>query len=122
MKFLLLVCSEEGKMDALPRREWNALIDAHVAYDEVLRERGHFLVAKPLESVRTATTVRITNGKLMVTDGPFAETKEQVAGFFLIEARDHEEAIAVAAKVPSLRHGCIEVRPVRELAGMKEPE
>src|ERR671915_201397 len=80
-----------------------------------LRRSGQLLAAEALEPVRTATTVRVRHGKVSVTDGPFAETKEQLAGFYLIEARDLNDAIQVAAKIPPAREGSIEVRPVREL-------
>jgi len=80
-----------------------------------LRKAGILIAAEPLQSVQTATTVRVRNGKVSVTDGPFAETKEQLAGFYLIDARDLNEAIQVGAKIPPARVGSIEVRPVREL-------
>ena len=115
MKYLCMVINEEKMLDAMPRAEFQALVDEHLAYDDVLRESGHYLASNALESVQTATTVRVRNGKMSVTDGPFAETKEQLGGFYLIEARDLNEAIQVAAKIPSARTGCIEVRPIREL-------
>jgi hypothetical protein len=80
-----------------------------------LRESGQLLAAEPLHPVETATTVRVRNGRVLVTDGPFAETKEALAGFYLVEARDLNEAITIAAKIPPAREGSIEVRPVREL-------
>ena len=91
-------------------------MDAHLDYDEVLRQSGHFVIGQALLPVDTATTVRVRNGKLSVTDGPFAETKEQLSGIILIEARDLNEAIQVATKIPSAQLGSIEVRPARELA------
>ena len=86
-----------------------------LAYCEALHNNGHLIVAEALEPVETATTVRVRNGTLSTTDGPFAETKEQFGGFFLINARDLNEAIQVASKFPSARVGSMEVRPVREL-------
>ncbi len=86
-----------------------------MTYLDVLKKNGHLLAVEQLEPVQTAITVRVRNGKLSVTDGPFAETKEQVGGFFLIEARDLNEAIQVASQFPSARFGSLEVRPVREL-------
>ena len=80
-----------------------------------LRQRGLLVAAEPLQPVETATTVRVRNGRVTVTDGPFAETKEQLAGFYLIEARDLNDAIQVAARIPPAREGSIEVRPLREL-------
>jgi hypothetical protein len=108
MKYLCLVYLEEQKLHAVPDRECAACGDT-------LRKSGILVAAEPLQPVETATTVRVRNGKVSVTDGPFAETKEQLAGFYLIEARDLNEAIQVAAKIPPAREGSIEVRPVREL-------
>jgi hypothetical protein len=108
MKYLCLVYLEQQKLHAVPDREC-------ADCGKGLRERGILLAAEPLEPVDTATTVRVRNGRVAVTDGPFAETKEQLAGFYLIEARDLNEAIQVASKIPPAREGSIEVRPVREL-------
>ena len=80
-----------------------------------LRDRGVLLAAEPLHPIETAATVRVRNGKVSITDGPFAETKEQLAGFYLVEARDLNEAIQMASRIPPARQGSIEVRPVREL-------
>jgi hypothetical protein len=115
MKYLCLVYTDERKLDAMAKSEWDALVDEHLAYDEVLRKSGHWIVAQALQPTRAATTVRVRNGNASVTDGPFAETKEQLGGFFLIEARDLNDAIQVASKIPSARLGSIEVRPIREL-------
>jgi hypothetical protein len=83
-----------------------------VGYDELLREHGQFIACERLQPTHAATTVRLREGKVAVTDGPFAETKEQLAGFYLIEARDLNEAIRIAARIPPARLGCVEVRPV----------
>jgi hypothetical protein len=115
MKFLCVVFVDEKKLADLPRDEFQALDEASVARDEVLRGSGHLLAAQALEPVRTAATVRVHNGKAIVTDGPFTETKEQVGGFLLIEARDREEAIKLISEVPVAGYGAIEVRAVREL-------
>ncbi|QSA97887.1 YciI family protein [Methylococcus sp. EFPC2] len=112
MKYLCLVYSEESKLHDLPDSPDDAEC---MAYAETLQRSGHLLAAEPLESVKTATTVRIRAGKLSVTDGPFAETKEQLAGFYLIDAQDLDEAIQLAARIPPARVGSIEVRPVRAL-------
>ena len=116
MKYLCLVYYAEKKLDALSEAEYDALIDEVLAYREVLRQSGHYITSDGLESVRTATTLRIRGGRVSATDGPFAETKEQLGGFMLIEARDLNDAIRVASKIPPARLGCIEVRPVREHA------
>jgi hypothetical protein len=108
MKYLCLVYLEEAKLRAVPDRECLACGDG-------LRQSGILLGAEALQPVETATTVRVRNGRLTVTDGPFAETKEHLAGFYLIEARDLNDAIQVAARIPPAREGSIEVRPIREL-------
>ena len=91
------------------------LEDVSLEYDDVLRKRGQFLAAQALESVTSATTVRIRNGKVSVTDGPFAETHEQVGGFILIDAKDLNEAIQIASQIPGIQLGAVEVRPIKEL-------
>ena len=115
MKYVCLVYLVEKDMMAMTKTESDACTDESLAYDDALRTAGHLVVAHALESVDTATTVRVRNGKLSATDGPFAETKEQLGGFLLVEARDLNEAIQVAAKIPLARRGSIEVRPIRQL-------
>jgi hypothetical protein len=115
MKYLCMVFFDEKKLTALPGDQSKALDDESLAYDQALRASGHFLAAQALESVHSATVVRVRNGKTIVTDGPFAETTEQIGGFILIDARDLNEAIAVAARIPAIHLGGIEVRPVKEL-------
>jgi hypothetical protein len=114
MKYLLMCCTEEKKLDTMSKSECGALMNETSAYCEALQKSGHLIVAEPLEPVQTAMTVQVRNGKVSVTDGPFAETKEQIGGFFLINARDLNEAIQVASRFPSARLGSIEVRPSRE--------
>jgi hypothetical protein len=115
MKYLCLVYFEEGTLDALPKSDSAALTGECLAFGEEIRKSGHYLAAEALQPVRTATTLRIRHGKLSTTDGPFVETKEQLGGFYLIEAKDRDEAIRVAARIPPARLGSIEVRPIREL-------
>ena len=115
MKYLLMCCTEEKKLTAMSKSECDALMNETSAYCEALHKSGQLIVAEALEPVQMATTVRVRNGKLSLTDGPFAETKEQFGGFFLINARDLNEAIQVASKFPSARLGSMEVRPVLEL-------
>lgn len=117
MKYLLLCCHEEKKLDSMSKSECDAIMEETVAYCEALKKSGHLIGVEALESVQTAMTVQVRNGKLSVTDGPFAETKEQVGGYFLIEARDVNEAIQVASKFPSVRFGTMEMRPVRDFQG-----
>ena len=115
MKYLCLIFLDEQKLEVLSKSEAEALTDETSAYDEALRQSGHLLVAQPLKSAQTATTLRVRNGKLSITDGPFAETKEMLAGFYLVEARDLDEAIKLAAKIPPAEVGSIEVRPIRPI-------
>ena len=116
MKYLCLVYHEEETIDALPAREYDAIVCEVLAYRDELRLGGHYITSSPLESVQAATTIRVRSGKVSVTDGPFAETREQLGGFYLIEARDLNEAIRLAAQMPPARLGCIEVRPLKEFA------
>jgi hypothetical protein len=111
MKYACLVYCEENSHSTPGFPQDAECLD----YVETLRRKGHLIVAEPLQSVQTAITLRLRSGNLSVTDGPFAETKEQLAGFYLIEARDLNEAIQVAAKIPPARVGSIELRPIREL-------
>lgn len=115
MKFLCVVFVDEQKMKALPSSEAQSLDDASVAHDQTLRKSGHLLAAQALQPAHMAATVKVHKGKVMVTDGPFAETKEQVGGFLLIDAKDRDEAIQLMSKVPVASYGTIEVRPVKEL-------
>ena len=108
MKYLCLVYLDEKRLGELPDADC-------VAYDTAIRKSGNCLASEALQSVHTATTVRLRNGRLSITDGPFAETKEQLAGFYMIEARDLNEAIQIAAKIPPARVGSIEVRPIRPI-------
>ena len=108
MKYLCLVYLDEKRLDELPDEDC-------VAYDSEIRKNGFCITSEALQSVQTATTVRVRNDKVSVTDGPFAETKEQLAGFYMIDALDLNEAIQIAAKIPPARVGSIEVRPIRPI-------
>jgi hypothetical protein len=108
MKYLCLVYLSEVNWKACPD-------ETCFEFAEGLGRSGRLLAAEPLHPVATATTVRVRNGQVAMTDGPFAETKEQLAGFYLIDAKDLNEAVQVAAKIPPAKYGSIEVRPVREL-------
>jgi hypothetical protein len=114
-KFVFLIYHDEDTLEALPPGGMQALVDAALEYDDDLRESGHYIVSNALQPARTARTVRVRGGGVSATDGPFAETKEQLGGFFLVEAKDIDEAVAVAARFPPARLGVIEVRPVQEL-------
>jgi hypothetical protein len=115
MKYLCLVFVDEGRLRALSPAASQTLDDESLAYDRTLRDHGHLLAAEALGPVSTGAVVRLRDGEVMVTDGPFAETHEQVGGFILIDARDLNEAIRLASQIPVLRLGAIEVRPVKEL-------
>jgi hypothetical protein len=114
MKYLCLAYEAEQTFDDLSQGEWEALRGETLAYVEALRKSGHLIATQALQSARTANTLRVRDGKLLATDGPFAETKEQIGGFFLIEARDMSEAIQIASRWPSARIGAIEVRPIED--------
>ena len=114
MKSLCLAYEAEEALTTLSRSEWDALRSETLAYVDTLRSSGHLILTHALKSAHTATTLRVRKGALSVTDGPFAETKEQLGGFFLIEAKDLTEAIHLAEKWPSARLGSIEVRPIEE--------
>lgn len=108
MKYLCLVYLDEKRLPELPDEDC-------VAYDAAIRASGKCIASEALESVQTATTVRIRDGKVAVTDGPFAETKEQLAGFYMIDAQDLDDAVRIAAGIPPARVGSIEVRPIRPI-------
>ena len=112
MKYLCLIYDEEAKMDSMSKEEGDAFMGEYFAFTQGIRDSGQFVAGEALQPVATATTVRIRNGRMSTTDGPFAETREQLGGFYLVEAKDLDEAIQVAAKIPSARTGSIEVRPV----------
>jgi hypothetical protein len=114
MRYLCLAYEEENKLKDLSRSEWDSLRGETLSYLEEVRSRGHIISAEALQSARTATTVRVRGDRVSLTDGPFAETKEHLGGFFLITARDLNEAIQVASRWPSARLGSIEVRPIEE--------
>ncbi|HUM17068.1 MAG TPA: YciI family protein [Candidatus Nitrosotalea sp.] len=115
MKFMFMIYHDEKTLEALSEGEMQTLVDSALDYDDEIRRSGHYIVSNALQRARTARTIRVRGGKATTTDGPFAETKGQLGGFFLIEAKDMDEACAVAARFPPARLGIIEVRPVREL-------
>jgi hypothetical protein len=115
MRYLCLIVWDEGLFEHLPPQEINRLNAAHLELNEELIASGQFIEAEPLEPSSATTRVRVRNGKTTLLDGPFVETKEQVAGFYLIEARDLNEAIQVATRLPSAAYGTVEVRPCRRL-------
>jgi hypothetical protein len=115
MRFMFVIHHDDDVLDALPEEELQALIDSALDYTEDLRRSGHYIASDALQRARTARTIRVRGAKISTTNGPFAETKEQIGGFFLIEARDMDEACEIASRFPPARIGTIEVRPVQEL-------
>ncbi len=115
MKYLCMIFVDENNLDAMPAAERQALTHASLDYDDVLRTGGHLLANQALQPARAARTLRPGSGTVMITDGPFAETREQIGGFILIEAEDLEEATRLASKIPALSLGAVEVRPILEL-------
>lgn len=115
MEYVCLIHLNESELAALPAAETDALNAAHHRFDDALVDSGHLIAAGALEPSRATTCVSMRNGKRLVTDGPFAEAKEQVAGFFLVQARDLDEAIRIASRIPSASYGTVEVRPLRPL-------
>lgn len=115
MKYMLLIYGAE---DAWSEDERSACYMESAQLTHELQSQGHFLGANPLHSISSATSVRVRNGRAVVTDGPFAETREQLGGYFLVEARDLNEAIQIAGRIPGARKGTVEVRPVLEISGI----
>jgi hypothetical protein len=114
MRYLCLIYDEEKKIEQMAQKDSEAFLGDYFKFTEDIRKSGHYLAGEALQPVATATTVRLRNGKISTTDGPFAETKEQLGGFYMINAKDLNEAIQIAAKIPSSRIGTIEVRPIVE--------
>ena len=114
MRYLCLIYDEEKRINARSPKEVEAFHKEYVTFTEGIQKSGHYLGGEALEPVHTATTVRLRGGRVSATAGPFAETKEQLGGFYLIEARDLNDAIQVASRIPSARVGSVEVRPIRD--------
>ena len=118
MKYICLGYIEQGKFAALPESEREALIDECFAYDDVLRQGGHFLAGEALQNARNAATLRWRDGKVSITDGPYAETKEQLGGILVLEARDMNHAIQLMSRHPGVKMGPFEIRPAEDLSAM----
>lgn len=112
MKYMCLIYDDESSWDTMSKEESDKIMGEYNSFTSDIRESGHYVTGDALQPTATATTVRVRNGKTATTDGPFAETKEQLGGYYLIEAKDLNDAIQVAARIPSARYGSIEVRPV----------
>jgi len=113
VKYLCLIYDEEKKLGQMSKSESDAFMGEYYAFTEDVKKSGHYVDGNALQPVHTATTVRVRGGKLATTDGPFAETKEQLGGYYMIEAKDLNEAIQVAGRIPSARIGSVEVRPIQ---------
>ena len=120
MKFMFTIYHDEKALDAIPENEMQALVDDAIEYAEEIRRSGHYIASNALQRTGTARTIRVRGGKVSTTAGPFAETKEQLGGFFVVEAKDMDEACAIAARFPPARVGVIEVRPVQELTHSRD--
>ncbi len=118
MQYILLIYGSEAEAKGASRDDQLKMFGEYKVFTEELKGSGKMLGGDALESVSTATTVRVKGGKTLRTDGPFAETREQLGGFYAIEAKDLDEAVMIAAKVPGAKYGCIEVRPVMKVTGM----
>ena len=114
MRYLCLIYDDEQKIAGMSKSESDAFMGEYFEFTESIRKSGHYLGGEALQPVQTATTVRVRNGKASTTDGPFAETKEQLGGYYLINARDLNDAIQVASRIPSARLGSVEIRPLME--------
>ena len=114
MKYLCLIYDDEKVWETMPKEQSEAMMGEYFAFTEDIKKSGHYRAGDALQPISTATTVRVRNGKISTTDGPFAETKEQLGGYYLIDAKDLNDAIQVAARIPSARVGSIEIRPVIE--------
>jgi hypothetical protein len=112
MRYLCLIYENEKQWESLPPAESESIMNEYFAFTEDIRKNGKMVAGEALQPTVTATTVRVRNGKVSTTDGPFVETKEQLGGFYLIEAKDLNEAIQIASRIPSARFGGVEVRPV----------
>lgn len=120
MKYMLLVHHDEGVLGALSETELQGMREESVQLANQINSSGHYLDAAPLQAASTATCIRVRDGNRLVTDGPFAETREQLGGYFLINAKNLDEAIAIGGQIPGARIGTVEIRPVIELAGLPQ--
>ena len=120
MRFMFTIYHDENELAAMPEKEMRDLVDASIEYAEEIRRSGHYIASDALQRTGTARTIRIRAGKVSTTVGPFVETKEKLGGFFVIEAKDMDEACAVAARFPPARVAVIEIRPVQELTHSRD--
>ena len=115
MRYLLLIYENEKAWMSIPEEQQGAIFGEYMAFTESIKKSGNLIGGDPLQPTETATTIRVREGKRLVTDGPFAETREQLGGYYMVEAKDLDEAISIAERIPSVRMGSIEIRPVMEI-------
>jgi hypothetical protein len=115
MQYLLLIYQNEAMAAAQPMEAMKPMLDAYQAFNEATKAAGQYVAGEALQPTATATTVRVRDGQTLTTDGPFAETKEQLGGFYLVEAKDLDEALELASRIPSAKTGCVEVRPIMNI-------
>ena len=116
MRYLCLIYSDEKRWERASESEWHTVMAEYNAFTDSIKQSGNYIGGEALESTNTATSVRVRNGKPLTTDGPFAETKEQLGGFYLIKANDLDDALHVASRIPGAKYGTIEVRPIMEFS------
>lgn len=116
MQYILLIYENEAAQGTRSADEMQKLYTEYLAFTGAIKQSGHLRAGEPLEKTSTATTVRVKDGKTLRTDGPFAETREQLGGFYIVEAKDLDEAVSLAARIPGARTGCIEVRPIMKMS------
>ena len=121
MKYLCLIYENEKGWQEMPKEQADAIMGEYFAFTDDIRKSGQYVAGEALQPTPTATTVRVRNGKTATTDGPFAETREQLGGFYLVDAKDLNEAIQIAARIPSARFGSVEVRPVVDFSQAAGP-
>jgi len=115
MKYLCLIYEDESFWTTTPKPELDAIMVDYRAFGTTYKQSGHILGGHALQPTSSATTIRVRNGKMSTTDGPFAETREQLGGYYMLDAKDLNEAIQIAAKIPGAKSGCVEVRPIMEI-------
>jgi hypothetical protein len=115
MRYMLLIYESEANLQKMTEEDGNRIMGEYMAFTDDIRRSGQYVAGAPLQPTPSATTVRVTNGKTLTTDGPFAETREQLGGYYLVEAKDLNEAIGLAARIPAARTGSIEIRPIMEI-------
>ena len=115
MRYLCLIYQDESLWETMPKTEADGIDNDYFAFTDAITKSGQYISGNPLQPTRTATTVRVRNGRISISDGPFMETREQLGGYFLVEARDLDDALRLASGIPGVRRGSVEVRPIMEV-------